>query len=79
MKKHVKLAGLVVIALIFLGTFVFLYQKSQPQVKRYEIHTPQLCNIEKATLVTGSIEPRDEVNIKNQISGIITELYKQPG
>ncbi|MCF0160909.1 MAG: efflux RND transporter periplasmic adaptor subunit [Bacteroidaceae bacterium] len=79
MKKHVKLAGLVVIALIFLGTFVFLYQKSQPQVKRYEIHTPQLGNIEKSTVVTGSIEPRDEVNIKPQISGIITELYKQPG
>ena len=36
-------------------------------------------DIEKTTIVTGKIEPRDEVNIKPQISGIITALYKQAG
>ncbi len=35
MKKYVKIALLVIVALIFLGTFVFLYQKSQPKETVY--------------------------------------------
>ena len=35
MKKYVKIAVLVIIGLIFVGTFGFLYQKSQPQTWVY--------------------------------------------
>lgn len=35
MKKYIKIALLVVLALIFIGTFVFLYQKSQPKETIY--------------------------------------------
>ena len=79
MKKFWKWMGAALIALIFIGTFVFLYKKSQPQVTEYEIYSPQLMDIERTTIVTGKVEPRDEVNIKPQISGIIAELYKQAG
>ena len=41
--------------------------------------TPQLDSIQKTTIITGKIEPRNEVNIKPQISGIISELLKEPG
>lgn len=68
-----------VATLVFVGTFWFLYQKSQPKVIVYETHKAQVMDLEKTTLITGKIEPRDEVNIKPQISGIITELYKEPG
>ena len=33
----------------------------------------------ESTVVTGKIQPRDEVNVKPQISGIIAELYKEAG
>ena len=79
MKKFFKWAGIALIAAIFIGTFVFLYQKSLPKVTTYEINTAEVMDIEKTTIVTGKIEPRDEVNIKPQISGIITALYKQAG
>ncbi|MBQ9666482.1 MAG: efflux RND transporter periplasmic adaptor subunit [Bacteroidaceae bacterium] len=79
MKKFFKWAGIALIAAIFIGTFVFLYQKSQPKVTTYEINTAEVKDIEKTTIITGKIEPRDEVNIKPQISGIITALYKQAG
>ena len=36
-------------------------------------------DLEKKTIVNGKIEPRDEVSIKPQISGIITELFKEAG
>jgi HlyD family secretion protein len=45
----------------------------------YNEFTPKLDSIQKTTIITGKIEPRNEVNIKPQISGIITELYKEPG
>lgn len=79
MKKIWKWMGIAIIALVFFGTFVFLYQKSQPKVKEYEICSTQTMDIERTTVVTGKIEPRDEVNIKPQISGIIDQLYKVAG
>jgi HlyD family secretion protein len=79
MKKILKWAGIALIAAVFVGTFVFLYIKSLPKVKTYEVNTAEVMSIEKETIITGKIEPRDEVNIKPQISGIITELYKQAG
>jgi HlyD family secretion protein len=79
MKKYGKLIIFAIIALIFIGTFVFLWQKSQPKEVIYNEFTPQLDSIQKTTIITGKIEPRNEVNVKPQISGIIAELYKEPG
>ena len=37
MKKVIRIMVIVLLALSFLGTFVFLYQKSQPKETTYEI------------------------------------------
>ena len=79
MKKYSKLIIAAIVALIFIGTFVFLWQKSQPKEVVYNEFTPKLDSIQKTTIITGKIEPRNEVNIKPQISGIISELLKEPG
>lgn len=79
MKKYFKLIIAAIIALIFIGTFVFLWQKSQPKEVQYSEFTTSMDSIRKTTIITGKIEPRNEVNIKPQISGIIAELYKEPG
>jgi len=79
MKKYSKLIIAAIIALIFIGTFVFLWQKSQPKEIEYTEFTPKKESIQKTTIITGKIEPRNEVNVKPQISGIISELYKEPG
>ena len=79
MKRYSKLIIAAIIALIFIGTFVFLWQKSQPKEVVYNEFTPKLDSIQKTTIITGKIEPRNEVNIKPQISGIINELYKEAG
>ncbi len=79
MKKYTKLFIAAIIALIFIGTFVFLWQKSQPKEVTYQEFTPERKDIRKTTIITGKIEPRNEVNIKPQISGIIAELLKEPG
>ena len=78
-KKYLKIASLAVVAAIFIWTFVFLYRKSQPTVKVYETIVPETADLEKTTVATGKVEPRDEVLIKPQISGIISEVYKEAG
>ena len=79
MKKYFKFIVAALVILIFIGTFVFLYVKSMPQEVVYEELTPQKMDINRTTILTGKIESRNEVNIKPQISGIITELYKEAG
>ena len=79
MKKYIRITVLVLIALIFIGTFVFLYRKSQTREDKYHIETPEITDLRQTTIATGKLEPRDEVQIKPQISGIIAEVYKEAG
>ena len=79
MKKYFKYILMALVAVIFIGTFVFLYIKSQPQPEVYDEFTLQRMDIRKTTVVTGKIEQRNEVNVKPQISGIITEILKEAG
>ena len=79
MKKFFRILLYVIIGVIFIGTIVFLYQKSQPKEKIYEIETPFVTNIENKTVATGTIIPRKEVEIKPRVSGIVTEIYVEPG
>jgi HlyD family secretion protein len=68
-----------ILGLIVLGTFYFLWQKAQPVVTEYAIETPTRDTIEVKTVATGSVEPRYEILIKPQISGIVSELMKEAG
>ncbi|MEZ7866422.1 MAG: efflux RND transporter periplasmic adaptor subunit [Paludibacteraceae bacterium] len=79
MKKVLKITLWVLLGLVVLGTFYFLYQKSKPKIIRYEIETVTSGSIEKRTVATGKVEPRNEILIKPQMSGIISEVYKQAG
>lgn len=79
MKHYTRIIAAVVIAAVIVATFVFLWQKSRPvEVKYAEVEVEQ-GDISRTTVITGKIEPRDEVNIKPQISGIISELCKHAG
>ena len=79
MKKFFKALLLVIVAIILVGTFVFIYNKSKPKVIIYEVVAPSINDLDKTTVATGKIEPRDEILIKPQISGIIDEVYKEAG
>lgn len=79
MKKVFKYIIFAVIAAIFVGTFMFLIRKSRPEVIQYQQLTASVMDISRTTIVTGKIQPRNEVNIKPQINGIIAEIYKEAG
>ncbi|MBO4906838.1 MAG: efflux RND transporter periplasmic adaptor subunit [Bacteroidaceae bacterium] len=79
MKKTLRLILFLLIAIVFIGTFAFLYINSRPKATTYEEVTPTVMDLQRTTVVTGKIEPRDEVAVKPQISGIISQLHKQAG
>jgi len=79
MKKFLKITLLVVLPAGIIGTFVFLWMKSRPKVVVYETVNAEITDLQKTTVATGKVEPRDEILIKPQISGIIDEVYKEAG
>jgi HlyD family secretion protein len=78
-KKIVRAFLLSLLGLAVLGTFYFLWKKMQPVEVVYEIISPEQGLIETKTVATGNVEPRFEILIKPQISGIISELMKEAG
>ena len=79
MKKIFKILGIVLVVALFVGTFVFLYQKSRPREQQFEVIEVKRADIHRSTIVTGTIEPRVEVDVKPQISGIVAEIFKEAG
>ena len=79
MKKFFKILLWVVVGVIFVGTFFYLYLNSKKEADKYSLQYPSTETIDKTTVLTGKIEPRDEIDIKPQISGIISEILVEAG
>lgn len=79
MKKVLRIILLVIIIGAFIATIYFLYQKSKKEPVVFETETPFITDIIKKTVATGSVVPRKEIEIKPQVSGIIEEVYIEPG
>lgn len=68
------LLGLASIALVY---YFAVQNKKDPIV--YEYTKPEINDIIKKAVASGSIKPRKEVNIKPQVSGVIEKLYVEAG
>jgi len=79
MRHPIRIALWSLFGLFVLYTFYFLWKQSQPKPVLYELLTPEVRDIVKTSVASGKVEPRDEVNVKPQIQGIITELYVEAG
>ena len=79
MKKVGTIIGIILVIALVIATFVFLWKKSQPKEIIYDIVEVGRGNVENSTIATGTVSPRDEVLIKPQISGIVSEVLKQAG
>lgn len=79
MKKILTiLVGVVVLAL-FGGTAWFLYAKSQKPETVFQTESPKTTTIIKKAVATGSVVPRQEVEIKPRVSGIVEQIYVVAG
>ncbi|UCF93300.1 MAG: efflux RND transporter periplasmic adaptor subunit [Desulfobacterales bacterium] len=79
MKRILKLLLTTVLLVLFVGTIVFLYNKSREKPVVFETAQPFVTSIIEKTVATGSVVPRKEIEIKPQVSGIVEKLYVEPG
>lgn len=79
MKTILRTVIILVIISVFAGTIVYLYKKSQAKPVVFETASPFTTDIIRKTVATGSVIPRKEIDIKPKVSGIINEIYVEPG
>ena len=79
MKKGCFISTIVVIALLTAGLiFYFVNQNRTAKVSTTTVN-PEYLDISRKVVATGTIVPRQEINIKPQVSGVIDELFVQAG
>jgi HlyD family secretion protein len=61
------------------GTMYFLWLKSKPRPQPTRVEGLEQKDIVKKTVATGAIVPREEVEIKPRVSGVIEELFVEAG
>lgn len=79
MKRLIRILVLGVIALVFVGTLVFLYRKSHQSTVVYQLDTPSRMTIIRKTVAVGKVVPRREIEVKSQVSGVVDKLYVTAG
>ncbi|MFW5974751.1 MAG: efflux RND transporter periplasmic adaptor subunit [Bacteroidota bacterium] len=79
MKRVLKAAIWILVLFIFIGTIVYLYDKSRSKPEVFETKQPFRTDIIKKTVATGTVKPRYEIEIKPTISGIISDIYVEAG
>lgn len=60
-------------------TATFFINTNSKSITQYESHHPYFSSIERKTVLTGKIIPKDEIKIKPQVSGIIEEVFLEEG
>lgn len=79
MKKILKYLLFTGLAVLFIWTMYFLYEKSASKPEEYAVEKLRKNNVVKKTVANGKIVPRKEILIKPVVSGIIAELYVEAG
>lgn len=79
MRKLLKVLAFILVGAMFIGTLGFLYKKSQAKPDLFETEQASYTNIVKKTVATGSVVPRQEIEIKPQVSGIIDKIEVEAG
>jgi HlyD family secretion protein len=79
MKKIFTVFVILLFLVAIVGTMWFLWSKSQKKPKIYETEMAQVTDVVKKTVATGAIVPRQEVEIKPRVSGVLETLNVVPG
>jgi len=82
MKKGRLFALLGFVLVVVLGaiyTVNFLYEKEQTTEASYDVKSPEMGDIILKTVASGSIQPRQEILIKPQVSGIVRTVHIEAG
>ena len=61
------------------GAFLYLYKKSQAKPITYTTEQAEITDLVKKTVATGSVVPRQSVDIKPKVTGVLSRIDVEPG
>lgn len=79
MKRFLLRALLLLVVVPIILSFVYLYRKSQAKPIEWKTETAEVTDLVKKTVATGSIVPRQSVDVKPKVTGVLDTLVVQPG
>ncbi|MCS6822980.1 MAG: efflux RND transporter periplasmic adaptor subunit [Cytophagaceae bacterium] len=79
LKKIIPITIAALAGATFIYTLYFLYLKSTDKKETYATEQPAYMNIVQKTVASGSVNPRKEVEIKSQVSGVVDKIYVTEG
>ncbi len=72
-------ALLVLLVLSFVATFGFLVARSRETPTSYAYETPVVMDIVQKTITSGSVVPKEEIEVKSRLSGVVGAIFVEPG
>lgn len=79
MKRVFKFLAVIVGLTMVILTGVFLYSKAVDKKESYTTTSPVVTSIVKKVVASGTIVPRNKVEVKPKISGIVEDILVNPG
>jgi len=79
MKRFIKVLFIILLVGGLIFTLYYLFNKSKSKPTIYTTEKAHYTDIINKTLATGSVIPRNEIEVKPQLSGIIDEMYVEAG
>ena len=79
MKKIVKIGLVLLFVLAVVGALAYMYKTSTKELDKFETTEVEVRDISTKAVATGSVKPREVIEIKPNISGVITEIHVKEG
>jgi len=79
MNKGCIISLVAVLGILSIGLGTYFYNQSIKDPVVYTFEKPEKTDIIQKTVATGAIKPRQEVQVKPQVSGVVDELFVEAG
>ena len=79
MKKIVKIGLILLFVLAVIGALTYMYKTSTKELDKFETTEVEVRDISTKAVATGSVKPREVIEIKPNISGVITDIHVKEG
>lgn len=78
-KKIIIIISVLVLAGLGIWAFLYNQNRSAREIETYETTKPFRTDIRKTSVATGDVKPRESIEIKPNISGVISKLSVEEG
>ncbi len=79
MKKGCFISTIVVVVILTAGLVFYFINQNKGTALNTSLDKPEYVDISRKVVATGTIIPRQEINIKPQVSGVVDELFVMAG